>query len=169
MGDIKKAAAALAKLDAQVEQAGLSIADDGGNRHTIEGVLDGTHNLTATHSMDNTTDFFDFHILGGHNFNMTISGFSPQWTSGTPTTAQLLADPVHDLLTLDWDPSTGVNNGTDAKNAVTTHVVGNDVVLDIHTATVDGSITLKGLVDEPHNGGDNFGWVNATHPHTGAV
>ena len=169
MSDAKKAALELAKMDAQAEEAGLNVADNGGNRHTIEGVLDGTHTLTTAHSMLNTTDFFDFHIVGGHDFNMTISGFNPLWTTGAPTTAQLQADPVHDLLTFDWDPSSGVTNGTQAHNAVTSHVVSHDVVLDIHTATVDGSITFRGLVDlEPHNG-DSFGWLNATHPTSHAV
>lgn len=164
MSDSKKAALHLAKLEAQVEEAGMNISDRGGHRHEIEGTLDGAHTINAHHDMLNTTDFFDFHIVGGHDFNLTVSGFNPQWSNTALTNGQLQSDPVHDLLKLDWDRSSGVTDHAQELAALTTHVQGHDVVLDIHTSTVDGTITFKGLADLASPGADHFGWVDVFHP-----
>lgn len=124
MSDQKKAELALDKLDAQVAQAGLLITNGpnhalglDANDHEIWGTLEGTHQLTTTHSMLNQTDVFDFTLMGGHDFNLTIQGFQPQTYNGT---GHPNWDGIHDLLEFNWDPSTGVTSLAQAQ--ATEHV-----------------------------------------------
>ena len=165
MSDLKKAAIGLAKLDAQVDQAGLHITDGrnqafglGVDDHVISGMLDGTHTLSATHSILNVTDAFDFTISSGHDFNLTIQGFHPQTYSAGQ---QPNWDGIHDLLFLNWDPSTGVTTFAQAQADEHVHVVGHDVVFNIDAQNVHGSITFTGLADYlSTQSGDTWGWHN---------
>jgi hypothetical protein len=170
MSDLKKAELALAKLDAQVAQAGLQIVSGPNHSHDISGLLDGTHTLTATQSLVNGKDTFDFSILAGHNFNLTIAGFNPLfWSGSPPSQSQLIADPVHDLLALRFDPSTGVTNQAQALADESVQQVAHDVVLSIHTAAASGTITFQGLADlVPPNETEHFSWLNIIPPtHVG--
>jgi hypothetical protein len=166
MSDAKKAAIAEAKFEAQVAQAGLNIVEGTNHSHTVWGELDGTHRLVATHSALNGKDTFDFTVEGGHDFNLTIAAFNPLfWNAIPPTQSLLLTDPIHDLLELRFDASTGVTNQTQAFAAERVQTIGHDVVFSIHTATVNGTITFEGLADHvPANETANFSWINIIPP-----
>jgi hypothetical protein len=146
---------------------GNDVINGGDGNDRIWGQLDGTDVVSGGDHKDiygNDVwgkDTFNFDIVGGHNFNLTITDFHPQiWTGSTaPTVSQAVADPIHDVLELWFEPSTGVTTDAQADAAfVLTNgnpyqFVGHDIVLTVHTPYVDGSITLKGaadLVDSTH-------------------
>ena len=167
MSDLKKAQLAMAKLDAQVAEAGLHITDGpnqalglDANEHEVWGTLDGTHRLSASHNMLNHTDVFDFTLSGGHDFNFTISGFQPQTFNGA---GQPGWDGIHDLLEFDWDPSTGVTSLAQAQAAEHAQLAanGHDIVFSINAPHVHGTITFAGLADHfQTQSGDHWGWHN---------
>jgi hypothetical protein len=158
MSDLKKAQLKLAKLEVQVDDAGLNIIDGpniipnaDANDHEIYGTLDGTHRLDLGHSMLNDTDVLAFTIVGGEHFDFTISGFHPQTWDPTRATS-VNWDGTHDLLDLNWVYA-GVSTVADAHAHETYRTVTNadgihhDVVETIDTATVHGTITFLGLGD----------------------
>jgi hypothetical protein len=176
MSDLKMAELKLAKLEAQVADAGLHFIDaqwidfyNGGwhgsglDDHEIYGTLDGTHRLDLGHSMLNDTDVLNFSIVGGENFSFTISGFHPQTFNGTVAPAW---DRSHDTLEFDWHDA-GVKTFAQANAAVHDQEITNadgihhDMLLTIDTPNVHGTITFPGLGDyleaQP---GDHWSWHN---------
>jgi hypothetical protein len=162
-----------------VEDAGLDIVHakwidfynggwhgSGMDDYEIYGTLDGTHRLDLGHSVHNDTDFLHFNIVGGENFNFTISGFEPQEFNGTVVPAW---DRSHDYLEFDWR-NAGVSTFAEASAAVHDQEIMNadgihhDMLLTIDTPNVHGTITFLGLGDylraQP---GDNWFWNNEIH------
>jgi hypothetical protein len=168
MSDLKKAQLAMAKLHAQVDEAGLHMFDGpnqalglDANDHEISGTLNGTHSLSTPHSMLNHTDILDFTLSGGHDFNFTILGFQPQTFNGA---GQPNWDGVHDLLEFNWDPSTGVTTLAQAQAAEHAQLAanGHDVVFTVNAPDVHGTITFVGLADYfLTQNGDHWGWHNS--------
>jgi hypothetical protein len=162
MSDLKNAQLGLAKLEAQVDDAGLHIIDGpsiipnaDANDHEIYGTLDGTHQLDIRHSMLNDTDVLAFNLVGGEHFNFTILNFHPQTWDPTRTTT-VNWDGTHDLLDLTWTFA-GVSTVAEAHAAEHFQTITNadgihhDVVETIgaagDTTTVHGTITFLGLGD----------------------
>ena len=97
--------------------------------------------------------------VGNVNFNVTITDFNPLISVNQhPSDSQLLTDPVHDVLQFAFWPESGVTSDPKADAAFKMSlgadgqmhpfaISGHDVVLTIHTADVDGTVTLKGLAD----------------------
>jgi Ca2+-binding RTX toxin-like protein len=103
-------------------------------------------------------DTFDIGV-SNYNFNVTITDFNPLISVNQHATeSQLIADPVHDVLQFAFFPESGVTRDANADAAFKMSlgadgqmhpfaISGHDVVLTIHTADVDGTVTLKGLAD----------------------
>jgi len=179
MGDFKHAYLALAK---QVAIDGLQMYDDGGpgtrtffsgaEGQLITGTLNGTQTLNLDHIVDGVQDPYlgadtlDFTVKGGHNFNMTIHDYNPLFFVAPPTNGnatQITSDPTHDFLQLEWDPSSGVTSPAQAAAAESFHMANNnhDLVMDINTTAVHGSITFAGLGDlVPAGHTDYIGVIN---------
>jgi len=163
MSDYKYSQLQFAKLSAEVKQDGMSMTDGPNHSHTIFGPVEGTESLDANHGIGvgldafNGRDFFDFTAYGGHNFNLTISGFNPVLgtTGNLPTSpGQALTDPSHDVFLLTFDPSTGITSDAQAAAAFVPwpdghfgDIIGHDVVYKVHTANLDGQITFAGAGD----------------------
>jgi len=115
-----------------------------GNDH-ITGNIIGTDVITG----GGDKDTFDFYIVGNQSFNLTITDFDPLIFAGTqgPSYTQQLNDPTHDMLTLYFNPGTGVTTNAEADAAISTSLVGHDVVVDVHAPYATGTITLTGLAD----------------------
>jgi len=151
---------------------GNDVINGGDGNDDIWGLISGTDVFTGGDRVDPTTganvwgkDTFDLLVEGGHNFNVTITDFHPIiWTSGNPapTDLQAIADPIHDVLRLTFDPSTGVTTDSQADaafvrtNGLPFQISGHDVVFTVHTANVDGTIRLQGAADQ----------IDATHNFT---
>jgi len=180
MGDFKKAYLGLAQ---QVASDGLHMTVDDGPQsrtffsgaegHTITGDLNGTQTLTLDHTVNGQqnpylgADTLDLTVKGGHNFNMTIHGFNPLLFVAPPNDGnhdQITTDPTHDYLQLEWDPSSGVTTFTQAAGAESFHMANNnhDLVMNINTASVHGTITFQGLGDlVPAGHTDYIGVINS--------
>jgi hypothetical protein len=188
MSDNKYAFLALAK---QVAIDGLQMYDDGGpgtrtffsgaEGHLISGDLNGTQTLSLNHIVDGVqnpllgADTLDFTVKGGHNFNMTIHDYNPLLFVAPPNNGnltQITDDPTHDFLQIEWDPSSGVSTFGQAAAAETFHMANNnhDLVMNINTPTVHGSITFQGLGDlVPAGHTDFIGVINSINHVSQAV
>jgi hypothetical protein len=158
---------------------GNDVINGGDGNDQIWGLLDGTDVVSGGDHKDVNgnniwgKDYFNFDLVGGHNFNLTITDFHPQiWTGNrAPTEAQAMADPLHDVLQLTFEQSTGVMTDAQADAAfVLTNgdpfkIVGHDVVLTIHTSQIDGTITLSGAADLLTDSNHHFTvYDGAVHP-----
>jgi Ca2+-binding RTX toxin-like protein len=148
--------------DTLLTSLGNDTLDGGAGNDTIGGQLGGTDTLTGGSGKDT----FSFGI-GSSHFNATITDFNPLiWVNQPPSESQIISDPTHDVLNLHFLPTSGATTDAQADAAFKLTmgtdglmhpfaISGHDVILTIHTADVDGTITLKGVADlipDDHHG-----------------
>jgi Ca2+-binding RTX toxin-like protein len=162
----------LAGNDTLLTSLGNDTVDGGAGNDTISGQLGGTDTLTGGSGKD--TFFFG---VGSTHFNATITDFNPLiWVNQPPSESQIIADPVHDVLNLQFLPQSGVTTDAQADAAFKLTmgtdgqmhpfaISGHDVIFTIHTADVDGTITLKGVADLLPD--DHHGFTVIDHANSG--
>src|SRR5262249_32637911 len=112
----------------------------------------------------------NFTIEGGHNFDLTITGFNPLFHSESFTPASwqlgLFNGTPHDVLNLTFDSSSGITSLAHAAAHESVEQIGQDVLLHIDTSSVQGTITFHNLANlVPDGQTEFFSWVN----HVGAA
>ncbi len=121
---------------------GNDTMDGGADNDTFTGPLSGTDTVTGG-SGDDTFLF----SIGADDFNLTVTDWNPLlFPDGEQPPESEFISSAFEFFLISFQSSSGVTTQAEADAAVSFSVVGNDVVLAVHTdGGTDGTITFQGL------------------------